>query len=69
MNQEVENKALVIGWRDIGASVGRPAQSLAQAFSNGRLPVVPIKIGTTVAMTTEMIDELRTALTTRSSRG
>lgn len=68
MNQEIETKGLVIGWRGISVAVGRSAQYLAQAFSNGRLPVVPIKIGTTVAMTAEMIDELRAALTTRSSR-
>lgn len=53
---------LVVGWRAIGAAVGRPAQSLAQASSFGKLPVEPIKLGRSVVMTASMITELRQSL-------
>lgn len=55
---------LVVGWRAIGAAVGRPAQSLAQASSFGKLPVEPIKLGRSVVMTASMITELRESLNT-----
>jgi hypothetical protein len=52
---------LVVGWRAIGEALGRPSQSLAQAHSHGRLPVVPLKIGATVAMTPQMLDAMRSS--------
>ena len=55
---------LIVGWRAIGAAVGRPAQSLAQASSFGKLPVEPIKLGKSVVMTNSMIAELRESLNT-----
>lgn len=54
-----DTKELVIGWRAIGAAVGRPAGSLATQASMGSLPVQPIKIGNQVAMTQEQIEILK----------
>ena len=65
MTRRFENADLIVGWREIGAQVGRPAQSLAQAWSQGRLPVAPIKIGATVAMTRAMVEALREAMDAR----
>ena len=52
----------VTGWRAIGQSVGVVGHNLAARYSNGTLPVQPIKVGHAVAMTPAMVEQLRAAL-------
>ena len=61
MSDTCQTTDLVIGWRAISAKLGRPVQSLINASSQGRLAVQPMKLGTTVAMTPQMIEVLRSA--------
>lgn len=66
MSDANQTADLVIGWRAISEALGRPVQTLANACSQGRLPVQPMKLGTTVAMTPQMIEVLRSAAPMRA---
>lgn len=57
----------LIGWKAVGAVVGRTAHYLAQANAQGRLPVEPLRLGAQVAYTPEMAETLRVALEARAA--
>jgi len=57
-----ETATWVTGWRAIGQSVGVKGHNLAARYSTGTLPVQPIKVGHTVAMTLAMVAQLKAAL-------